>query len=95
MNGSHSTDPTVSLYFPNVGSYVVHLNVTDRSGGMAERNWTVVVGYPFPFAAVEIVIGGAAVGLLVAVVVTLIGGPRSRRPRLFRPRLASDGSPVW
>ena len=99
LNGTHSTASTAHLYFPSVGTFTVHLNVTDRVGGFAERNFTIVVGYPEPYAPAEILLGSAALGALVAVVVRLRRGPRRPKPGddvwLDHPRTASDGTPVW
>ena len=97
-NGSHATTSTVRLYFPSIGTYVEALNVTDRSGASAERNFTIVVDYPLPEAPFEIVLGSAGLGAFVAVVVHL-GRKRKDKPGsdpwLDHPRTASDGTPVW
>ena len=99
LNGSHPTGSTVSLYLPQIGTYVVHLNVTDRSGAQDERNFTVVVGYPNPNAPLEIVAGSAGIGALLAVVIRFRRTPRRPKPGedpwLDHARTASDGSPVW
>jgi len=99
LNGTHPTSSTVSLYLPQVGTYVVTLNVTDRSGAMAERSFTIVVGYPNPYAPIEIVGGSAGLGVLLAVAVRFRRTPRRPKPGedpwLDHPRTASDGTPVW
>ncbi|MCI4338852.1 MAG: hypothetical protein L3J68_00770 [Thermoplasmata archaeon] len=99
VNGSHSSNPTATLFFPNIGTYVVRINVTDRSGAMAERNFTILVEYPFPYAPLEIIAGSAAVGGLLAVALYQnLGSRRGKRPGepwLDHPRTASDGTPVW
>ncbi len=99
VNGSHSTSSTAHLYFPAVGTYTVHLNVTDRSGAFTERNFTIVVGYPAPYAAAAILAGSAAAGGMIAVFVRFTRHPRKPKPGddpwLDHPRTASDGTPVW
>ncbi len=99
LNGSQPTTSTVSLYLPQVGTYVVHLNVTDRSGARIERNFTIVVTYPDPWAAAAILGGSAGIGALLAVVVRSRRAPRRPKPGedpwLDHPRTASDGTPVW
>ncbi len=99
VNGSHSSNPTATLFFPNIGTYVVRINVTDRSGAMAERNFTILVEYPFTYAPLEIIAGSAAVGGLLAVALYQnLGSRRGKRPGepwLDHPRTASDGTPVW
>jgi kumamolisin len=99
VNGTHSRNPTVTMLFPDIGTYVVRVNVSDRSGAMAERNFTIVVDYPYPYAALEILGGGTALGALIAVVFLRTKGPRKGKaydePWLDHPRTASDGTPVW
>jgi hypothetical protein len=99
LNGTHPTTSSVSLYLPQVGKYVVHLNVTDRAGEVDERNFTIVVGYPNPDAPAEIVLGSAGIGALVAFVLGRQRTPRPPKPGevpwIDHPRTASDGTPVW
>ncbi len=99
VNDSHSTSSTAHLYFASVGTYTVHLNVTDRSGAQAERNFTIVVGYPAPYAAAAILAGSAAAGAMIAVFLRFARRQRPPKPGddpwLDHPRTASDGSPVW
>ncbi len=96
--GRHSNGSSVTLVFPIVGTYVLRLNVTDRSGGTAERNFTIMVDYPWPLAPIEIVAAGAAVGLLFAVVLAGTRGRQKRDPEgepwPDPPRSGSDGAPV-
>ncbi len=98
-NGTGSTNPTVVLFFPQIGTYVVHLNVTDRSGAHDERNFTIVVDYPFPLAGLEIVLGGTGIGALIALAVWTRGAPRQPKsdgdPWFDRPPPVSDRPPVW
>ncbi len=97
-NGTHATTATVHLYFPQIGTYVFRLNVTDRAGDVAEKNFTIVVGYPLPYVPLAIVLGSAGVGALVAVVSRFRRPPKSKPgedPWLDHPRTASDGTPVW
>ncbi len=97
-NGTRATTATVHLYFPEIGTYVLRLNVTDRAGNFALKNFTIVVGYPLPNAPLEIALGSAGLGALVAVV-SRLRRPRKPRPGadpwLDHPRTASDGTPVW
>jgi hypothetical protein len=77
-NGTHSVATGATLYFANAGSYVLRLNVTDRDGELAERNWTIVVGYAYPLAPLETLLGAAALGAVLAVVVRYRATPHVR-----------------
>ncbi|MFY9717090.1 MAG: PKD domain-containing protein [Thermoplasmata archaeon] len=72
-NGASATIPSPSVTFSQPGSYTVRLNVSDAHFQIASENWTVSVNVPSTFALV-ILGGGAAVGVLLAVV--LGRGPR-------------------
>jgi PKD repeat protein len=66
-NGASSTAPNPTVTFSQPGTYTVRLNVSDAHFQTASENWTVTV-HGLSIFALVVLGGGAAVGLLLAVV---------------------------
>ncbi len=62
-SGPGASGPSVNRTFGQAGTYSASVNVTDRGGGTARRNWTVTVAAPAVPASLVILGGGAAVGV--------------------------------